>query len=150
MLFHRFQDLNTIHHELGHIQYQQQYKTLPQVTCFIRLTIKPRNWRMWMIWCANLQVYRDGANDGFHEAIGELMAMAGATPSHLFRFFVLTFNTGFLLSPKSWDLARAKMWIECFLVLFGNDTQASLQHWPHGRPCTRWRARSQLPYEPGN
>ena len=42
--FHRFQDLNTIHHELGHIQYQQQYKTLPQVTCFIRLTITPRNW----------------------------------------------------------------------------------------------------------
>ena len=105
---------------------------------------------MWMIWCSNLQVYRDGANDGFHEAIGELMAMAGATPSHLFRFFVLTFNTGFLLSPKSWDTAWAKMWIECFLVLFGNDTQASLQHWPHGRPCTRWRARSQLPYEPGN
>jgi len=55
----KFQDLNTIHHELGHIQYQQQYKTLPQV-------------------------YRDGANDGFHEAIGELMAMSGATPSHLF------------------------------------------------------------------
>ena len=26
---------------------------------------------------------RDGANDGFHEAIGELMAMAGATPKHL-------------------------------------------------------------------
>jgi len=59
-----FQDLNTIHHELGHIQYQQQYKTLPQV-------------------------YRDGANDGFHEAIGELMAMAGATPSHLFSIGLL-------------------------------------------------------------
>jgi len=56
---YNFEDLNTIHHELGHIQYQQQYKTLPQV-------------------------YRDGANDGFHEAIGELMAMAGATPSHLY------------------------------------------------------------------
>ena len=27
---------------------------------------------------------RDGANDGFHEAIGELMAMAGATPKHLY------------------------------------------------------------------
>ena len=53
-------------------------------------------------------------------------------------------------SPKSRDPARVKMWIECFLVLFGNDTHASLQHWPHGRPCTRWRARSQLPYEPGN
>ncbi|GIQ98698.1 hypothetical protein CM15mP5_1330 [bacterium] len=26
-----FGDLNTIHHELGHIQYDQHYKTLPQV-----------------------------------------------------------------------------------------------------------------------
>ena len=26
-----FEDLQTIHHELGHIQYQQQYKHLPQV-----------------------------------------------------------------------------------------------------------------------
>jgi len=59
-----FEDLNTIHHELGHIQYQQQYSYLPQV-------------------------YRDGANDGFHEAIGELMAMAGATPSHLFSIGLL-------------------------------------------------------------
>jgi len=59
-----FEDLNTIHHELGHIQYDQHYKTLPQV-------------------------YRDGANDGFHEAIGELMAMAGATPSHLFSIGLL-------------------------------------------------------------
>ena len=54
-----FEDLNTIHHELGHIQYQQQYSDLPMV-------------------------FRDGANDGFHEAIGELMAMAGATPKHLY------------------------------------------------------------------
>ena len=59
-----FEDLNTIHHELGHIQYDQHYKTLPQV-------------------------FRDGANDGFHEAIGELMAMAGATPSHLFSIGLL-------------------------------------------------------------
>ena len=56
---YNFEDLNTIHHELGHIQYQQQYSDLPQV-------------------------FRDGANDGFHEAIGELMAMAGATPKHLY------------------------------------------------------------------
>ena len=26
-----FEDLQTIHHELGHIQYQQNYKHLPQV-----------------------------------------------------------------------------------------------------------------------
>ena len=61
---YNFEDLNTIHHELGHIQYDQHYKTQPQV-------------------------YRDGANDGFHEAIGELMAMAGATPSHLYSIGLL-------------------------------------------------------------
>jgi hypothetical protein len=59
-----FEDLNTIHHELGHIQYYQQYKDQPSV-------------------------YRDGANDGFHEAIGELMAMAGATPKHLYSIGLL-------------------------------------------------------------
>ncbi len=54
-----FDDLNTIHHELGHIQYYQHYKHLPFV-------------------------FREGANDGFQEAIGELMAMSGATPKHLY------------------------------------------------------------------
>ena len=34
-------------------------------------------------------VFRDGANDGFHEAIGELMAMAGATPKHLYNIGLL-------------------------------------------------------------
>ena len=64
---YNFEDLNTMHHELGHIQYDQHYKTQPQV-------------------------YRDGANDEFHEfheAIGELMAMAGATPSHLYSIGLL-------------------------------------------------------------
>ncbi len=52
---YNFEDLNTIHHELGHVQYFQQYKDLPVV-------------------------YRDRANDGFHEAVGELMAMSASTP----------------------------------------------------------------------
>ena len=54
-----YEDLTTIFHEMGHTQYQQQYQHQPQV-------------------------YRDGANDGFHEAIGELMAMTSATPRHLY------------------------------------------------------------------
>jgi len=59
-----FEDLQTIHHELGHIQYQQNYKHLPQV-------------------------YRDGANDGFHEAIGELMSLVSSTPSYLSKIGLL-------------------------------------------------------------
>lgn len=38
-------DFITIHHEMGHIQYFMQYADLPIP-------------------------FRDGANDGFHEAIG--------------------------------------------------------------------------------
>ncbi|CAG0897557.1 unnamed protein product [Cyprideis torosa] len=49
----------TIHHEMGHIQYFMQYAHQPIV-------------------------YRDGAHDGFHEAIGEVMSMSVATPSHLY------------------------------------------------------------------
>ena len=45
-----FEDFATIFHEMGHIQYFMQYKHQPQV-------------------------FRDGANGGFHEAIGELMGM---------------------------------------------------------------------------
>jgi hypothetical protein len=59
-----FEDLQTIHHELGHIQYQQNYKHQPQV-------------------------YRDGANDGFHEAIGELMSLVSSTPSYLSKIGLL-------------------------------------------------------------
>ncbi|KAF2355396.1 Peptidase M2 peptidyl-dipeptidase A [Trinorchestia longiramus] len=53
-----FKYLEVIHHELGHIQYFMQYAHLPLV-------------------------YRDGANDGFHEGVGELMGMTLATVNHL-------------------------------------------------------------------
>ena len=56
---YNFEDMNTIHHEMGHIQYFMQYENLPHG-------------------------FRDGANTGFHEAIGELMAMAASTPRHLY------------------------------------------------------------------
>ena len=59
-----FEDFTTIFHEMGHIQYFMQYKDQPQV-------------------------YRDGANDGFHEAIGELMGMISATPKHLYKIGLL-------------------------------------------------------------
>ena len=55
---YNFEDLNVIYHEMGHIQYYMQYSHQPVM-------------------------FRKGANPGFHEAIGELMALAGATPKHL-------------------------------------------------------------------
>lgn len=51
-------DLLTIHHEMGHIQYYLQYKNLPPV-------------------------YRDGANPGFHEAVGDVLALSASTKKHL-------------------------------------------------------------------
>lgn len=52
------EDLVTIHHEMGHIQYYMNYENKPAV-------------------------YREGANPGFHEAIGDLMSLSVITPVHL-------------------------------------------------------------------
>jgi len=51
-------DFVTIHHEMGHIQYYQQYAHHPII-------------------------FRSGANPGFHEAIGDTLALAVSTPGHL-------------------------------------------------------------------
>lgn len=58
------EDLVVIHHEMGHIQYYMQYsKQLP--------------------------VFREGANPGFHEAIGDLIALSVLTPQHLTKINLL-------------------------------------------------------------
>jgi peptidyl-dipeptidase A len=51
------EDFSTIHHELGHNFYQRAYKDLPGI-------------------------FRDSANDGFHEAIGDTIALS-VTPEYL-------------------------------------------------------------------
>uniref|UniRef100_A0A1I8I4W8 Angiotensin-converting enzyme n=1 Tax=Macrostomum lignano TaxID=282301 RepID=A0A1I8I4W8_9PLAT len=50
--------LAVTHHEMGHIQYFQQYEKQPVV-------------------------FRDGANPGFHEAIGDTIELSVMTPGHL-------------------------------------------------------------------
>uniref|UniRef100_A0A182LUT3 Angiotensin-converting enzyme n=1 Tax=Anopheles culicifacies TaxID=139723 RepID=A0A182LUT3_9DIPT len=52
------EDFFTVHHELGHIQYYLQYQHLPSV-------------------------YREGANPGFHEAVGDVLSLSVSTPKHL-------------------------------------------------------------------
>ncbi|KAJ6225294.1 hypothetical protein RDWZM_003839 [Blomia tropicalis] len=59
------EDLITVHHEMGHIQYYLQYKNQP-VT------------------------FREGANPGFHEAIGDLLALSVSTPKHLSKINLLS------------------------------------------------------------
>jgi peptidyl-dipeptidase A len=56
-------DFVTIHHELGHNYYQRAYNTQPPL-------------------------YQDGANDGFHEAIGDTIALS-ITPEYLVQIGLL-------------------------------------------------------------
>ncbi len=57
------EDFTTIHHELGHNFYQRAYKDLPPL-------------------------FRDSANDGFHEAIGDTIALS-VTPEYLVKIGLL-------------------------------------------------------------
>ncbi|XP_067620157.1 angiotensin-converting enzyme-related protein isoform X2 [Eurosta solidaginis] len=50
--------LYVVHHELGHIQYYLQYENQPTV-------------------------YRGAPNPGFHEAVGDVIALSVSTPKHL-------------------------------------------------------------------
>ncbi|XP_055326230.1 angiotensin-converting enzyme-like, partial [Sitodiplosis mosellana] len=58
------EDLIVIHHEMGHIQYFIQYKDQPTV-------------------------FRAGANPGFHEAVGDTIALSVANPRHLVKIGLL-------------------------------------------------------------
>lgn len=57
------EDFDTLHHELGHNFYQRAYNTLPPL-------------------------FRDSANDGFHEAIGDTIALS-VTPEYLVKIGML-------------------------------------------------------------
>jgi peptidyl-dipeptidase A len=71
------EDFTTIHHELGHNFYQRAYKNLPVL-------------------------FRDSANDGFHEALGDTLALS-VTPEYLVKINLLdkatdpSADTGLLL-----------------------------------------------------
>ena len=57
-------DFTTVHHELGHNYYQLAYRKQPPI-------------------------FRDGANDGFHEAIGDSIALS-ITPEYLKKIGLIT------------------------------------------------------------
>ena len=57
------EDFSTIHHELGHNFYQRAYKDQPVI-------------------------FRDSANDGFHEAVGDTIALS-VTPEYLVKIKLL-------------------------------------------------------------
>jgi peptidyl-dipeptidase A len=79
------EDFTTIHHELGHNFYQRAYSSLPVVL-------------------------RDSANDGFHEAVGDTLALS-VTPEYLVKIGLLdkapdtSADTGLLLKAALERLA---------------------------------------------
>jgi peptidyl-dipeptidase A len=79
------EDFTTIHHELGHNFYQRAYSSLPVVL-------------------------RDSANDGFHEAVGDTLALS-VTPEYLVKIGLLdkapaaAADTGLLLKAALERLA---------------------------------------------
>ena len=52
------ENLLTVHHEMGHIQYYMLYRN-------------------------QSFIFREGANPGFHEAIGDTISLSASTPAHL-------------------------------------------------------------------
>lgn len=59
-----FEDFVTIHHEMGHILYFMLYRHQPYI-------------------------FRGGANPGFHEAVGDTIALSVSTPKHLLKIDLL-------------------------------------------------------------
>ncbi len=62
-------DFYTVHHELGHNVYQRAYKGQPIL-------------------------FRNGANDGFHEAIGDFVGLSALTPTYLNQIGLLQTTPG--------------------------------------------------------
>jgi peptidyl-dipeptidase A len=62
-------DFYTVHHELGHNYYQRAYADQPFL-------------------------FRNGANDGFHEAIGDLAGLSALTPTYLQQIGLLDTTPG--------------------------------------------------------
>jgi peptidyl-dipeptidase A len=92
-------DFVTVHHELGHNYYQRAYKDQPIL-------------------------YKDSANDGFHEAIGDMIALA-VTPEYLTQVDLLAENR---VPPASKDIG--------LLLRQAMDKVAFL---PFGLMVDRWR-----------
>ena len=92
-------DFVTVHHELGHNYYQRAYKDQPYL-------------------------YKDSANDGFHEAIGDMIALS-VTPEYLTQIGLLSKSK---VPPPSKDIG--------LLLLQAMDKVAFL---PFGLLVDRWR-----------
>lgn len=106
------EDLVVAHHEMGHIQYFMQYKDLP-VT------------------------FREGANPGFHEAIGDVLALSVSTPKHLHSISLLSSESGGYGEKKGWSwwaegLRRGS---ELGRLGVGSQAETGTEQWGTRRPA---------------
>ncbi|XP_077562194.1 angiotensin-converting enzyme-like [Haemaphysalis longicornis] len=62
------EDLRTVHHEMGHVEYYMQYKNLHVL-------------------------HREGANEGFHEAVGDLISLSVMTKTHFEKLGLMNATT---------------------------------------------------------
>ncbi|CAG0894908.1 unnamed protein product [Darwinula stevensoni] len=69
------EDFVTVHHEMGHVEYFIQYKDLHIA-------------------------FRDGANPGFHEAVGDVIALSVMTPKHMVKIGLLSESAG----KRNWQV----------------------------------------------
>ena len=76
-------NLYVIHHEMGHSEYAMQYRNQPDV-------------------------FRDGANAGFHEAVGDTISLFVLTPNHMQKLGLLN-ETNLDAETK-----KSKLTINCY------------------------------------
>ena len=120
-------DLITVHHEQGHIQYDIQYSKQP-IT------------------------FRNGANPGFHEAIGDVMALSVSTPKHLNKIGLLSEFTPSLESDLNFlmKLALEKVCQEIISTVYtlielklGGVFALLLRHGSLALRSVQWRIRTR-------
>lgn len=130
------EQLFTVHHEMGHVEYYLQYKDQPVS-------------------------FRRGANPGFHEAIGDVLSLSVSTPKHLQTIGLLDTLTDDIGNSKDlinnqWtsvnNLFKMLIWPMTSLVCFRNwhklpvkdgFTEDSLPsfwipHWSVALGCVQW------------
>jgi peptidyl-dipeptidase A len=109
------EDFYTVHHELGHNYYQRAYKNQPFL-------------------------FKNGANDGFHEAIGDFIGLSSVTPTYLQQIKLLNTkpaeseDLGFLMSLALQKVAFLPFGLMVdrwrWDVYSGKTTEANYnQHW---------------------
>lgn len=88
------EQLFTVHHEMGHVQYYLQYKDQPVG-------------------------FRRGANPGFHEAIGDVLSLSVSTPKHLQTINLLESVTSDIGKQTKSEIkaseipSETNMWMNC-------------------------------------